>query len=55
MVAHMQVALAQFPEQADDDRVLVTQNAVVVLDGSPGSGDGSDPNITMTRNLGVSM
>ncbi len=41
MVAHMQVALAQFPEQSDDDRVLVTKNAVMVLDGSSGSGDGS--------------
>ncbi len=41
MVDRMKVALAQFPEHADDDRVLVMENAVIVLDGSSGSGDGS--------------
>jgi hypothetical protein len=50
----MQLALAQYPEQADDDRVLVTQNAAF-LDGSSGSGDGSDQNITMASHLGVSV
>ena len=41
MVVRVKVALAQLPEHADDDRVVVTENAVVVLDGSSGSGDGS--------------
>lgn len=40
MVTHTQVALARLPERADDDRVLVMENMVIVLDGSSGSGEG---------------